>query len=300
MIPWNKLPEDAQKAILTMILVFGGTSASCRLGPPICDPPPPPATTPMLCDPPPPPSTTPRPTLTLTPSATPTRTPSPTPMICDPAPPPSVTPMICDPPPPPPPVTVAPGQHFTVRTVQIETDQAVSGVVIRGAVVDQDGQPLGGLPILISHAGAQVERFSDGWGAFYYSSRQVGDYVLSIRGDAMSQVNLNLKRHDVVIVEWMESREDSQAPLPLAEIRSVDIVWQEGFTFGVETPWPGARYRWSVSGGRLVETHAGVTWQPALEPGRYLLQVVADWGRAGLAVDAVVLVVAEDGGVSFG
>jgi hypothetical protein len=35
-----------------------------------------------------------------------------------------------------------------------------------------------------------------------------------------------------------------------------------------------------------------VRWQPPAGPGRYLLQVVADWDYAGLAVDAVVLTVA--------
>lgn len=191
MAPWSKLPKDLQKAILTMIILYGSASVSCRLGPVICDPPPPPSVTPMICDPPPPPTTATRPT------ATPTITP----MICDPPPPPTVTPMICDPPPPPPP---------------------------------------GG-----------------------------------------------------------ESRPESQDRLPLAEIRAVDIVWEDGLTFGAETPWSGARYRWSVSGGTLSESGEGVVWQPPTEPGRYLLQVVADWGQAGLAVDALVLAVGEDGSVTI-
>jgi hypothetical protein len=191
MAPWNKLPKDLQKAILAMIILYGGASVSCRLGPVICDPPPPPSVTPMICDPPPPPTTAPQPT------ATPTITP----MICDPAPPPSITPMICDPPPPPP-----------------------------------------------SGGGSRLE---------------------------------------------LEDR------LPLAEIRTVDIVWEDGLTFGAETPWPGARYRWSVSGGTLAGSGEGVVWQPPAEPGRYLLQVVADWGQAGLAVDALVLAVEEDGSVTI-
>ena len=94
-----------------------------------------------------------------------------------------------------------------------------------------------------------------------------------------------------------ESRPESQDRLPLAEIRAVDIVWEDGLTFGAETPWPGAHYRWSTSGGTLSESGGGVVWQPPAEPGRYLLQVVADWGQAGLAVDALVLVVEEDGSV---
>jgi hypothetical protein len=221
MVPWNKLPADLQKAILTMIVIFGGTSASCRLGPPICDPPPPPATTPMLCDPPPPPPSG-TPTLTATATITPTLTASPTttPMICDPPPPPpSSTPMLCDPPPPP-------------------SSNAAPG---------QSGHRA---PAAMLHAG-----------------------------------------------------EEMQDPLPLAEIRTVDIIWEEGasgLAFTAETPWPGAHYRWSVSGGSLVEESGCVVWRPPVEPGRYLLQVVADWGRTGLAVDAAVLVVEEDGSVSFG
>jgi hypothetical protein len=217
MVPWNKLPDDLQKAILTMILVFGGTSASCRLGPPICDPPPPPATTPMLCDPPPPPPSS-TPTLTATATMTPTATVSPTttPMICDPAPPPpSSTPMLCDPPPAPP-SSAAPGQS-------------------------------------------------------------------GLRASA--------------------ARPHARQELPLAEIRSVDIVWEggtSGLAFAAETPWPGARYRWNASGGSLVEESGCVVWQPPVEPGRYLLQVVADWGRTGLAVDSVVMVVEDDGSVRFG
>jgi len=180
------------------------------------------------------------------------------------------------------------------------SDASLSGIAIRGILVDQDGQPLGGLPILIEHDGSQVERFSDELGAFYYSSPEAGSYVVGVRADATSQLNLNLKLHEVASIEWTESREGSQAPLPLAEVRSVDIVWQDRLAFAAETPWPGARYRWSVSGGALVETDQGMTWQPPLEPGRYLLQVVADWGRVGLAVDAVILVVEDDGSVTFG
>jgi hypothetical protein len=85
----------------------------------------------------------------------------------------------------------------------------------------------------------------------------------------------------------------------LAEIRAVDIVWQAGLSFAAETPWPDARCRWSVSGGTLVEAAGSVTWQPPAEPGRYLLQVVADWGRTGLAVDAVVLIVEKNGRVTW-
>jgi hypothetical protein len=49
----------------------------------------------------------------------------------------------------------------------------------------------------------------------------------------------------------------------------------------------------------LAESDERVSWQPPAEPGRYLLQVIADWGQAGLAVDALVLVVEEDGSVTI-
>jgi hypothetical protein len=332
MIPWNKLPGDLQKAILAMVIVFGGTSTACRLAPPICDPAPPPPTTPrtpsaqpptgtpmicdpapppvtarpptgtpMICDPAPPPSIT--PSLKATATATPTTpaTPTPPPIICDPAPPPPLTgtPMICDPPPPPPPATVAPGQHFTPRRVQIASDGSAPGVNIRASIVDQAGQPVSGLKVLVEHAGEEVPLYSGRGGAFFANFPEAGTYILSIEGAESSRLTLELKLHDVATVEWVESRDQSQLPLPLAEIRAVAIVRQAGLSFAAQTPWPDARHRWSVSGGTLAEAAGSVTWQPPVEPGRYLLQVVADWGRTGLAVDAVVLVVEEDGRVTW-
>ena len=86
--------------------------------------------------------------------------------------------------------------------------------------------------------------------------------------------------------------------LPLAEIRTVTIVPGRNLSFRAETPWPGAQWRWSVSGGALQGRGARVTWQPPVEPGRYLLQVAADWGATGLAVDARVLEVGLDGRVT--
>jgi hypothetical protein len=97
----------------------------------------------------------------------------------------------------------------------------------------------------------------------------------------------------------------SGAALPLAEIRTVSIYWDdeagdsaEGLVFEAGSPWPGAGYRWSASGGTLDGDGERVAWQPPAEPGRYLLQVVADWDAAGLAVDALVLVVGDDGSVT--
>jgi len=100
----------------------------------------------------------------------------------------------------------------------------------------------------------------------------------------------------------------ARAPLPLAEIRAVSILWDDGagegeggLVFEAGAPWPGARYRWTASGGTLTAgAGGGASWQPPEEPGRYLLQVVADWGAAGMAVDALVLVVGADGSVTVG
>jgi hypothetical protein len=94
------------------------------------------------------------------------------------------------------------------------------------------------------------------------------------------------------------------AALPLAEIRTVSIYWDddgdstEGLVFEAGSAWSGARYRWTASGGTLEEHGEQVTWQPPAEAGRYLLQIVADWDAAGLAVDALVLVVGNDGSVT--
>lgn len=219
MVPWNKLPKDMQKAILVIIAMTGGSTAgACRPpGPVICDPAPPPTTspappiTPIICDPAPPPALTvspllasPTPTATLTPTATPTSTPTVgppiTPIICDPAPPPAETPMIFDPPPAP----------SSLRDVPPSA---------------------------------------------------------------------------------------TYAALPLAEIRSVRIMRGDALTFTASTPWPGAAMRWTASGGTLAGEGQVVTWLPPAEPGRYLLQVVADWGQVALAVDALVLEVGEDGRV---
>lgn len=89
------------------------------------------------------------------------------------------------------------------------------------------------------------------------------------------------------------------AELPLAEIRTVELAWAGGLSFEARSPWPGARYRWSVSGGELVDQGDRSEWRPPVEAGRYLLQVAADWGWQGLAVDALVLTVNERGEVTF-
>ena len=214
--------------------------------------------------------------------------------------------MICDPPPPPPPTsqpqtvlpaTVVPGQHFIPRIVEMSSDPELAGAAVEGTITDQGGQRLGGLAVALTGDAFRTKTITDQAGAFGFVVPKPGTYVLAIAGDETNALNLELELHDVAIVAWEETWEDSRAPLPLAELRTVEIVWQDGLTFAAETPWPGAWYRWSASGGRLIEDSRGVIWQPPAEPGRYLLQVVADWGRTGLAVDAAVLIVEDDGGV---
>jgi hypothetical protein len=304
MLPWNKLPKDLQKAILAMIIMGGGTIACGRVGPMVCDPPPPPTTTSL-----------PTPRIYGDPTAPPptARPPTgpPTPMICDPAPPPSrtatprpiKTPMICDAPPRPAITPTAVRQrHFQAHKFEISSDPTLTGAGARGTVVDSRGRPLAGLKVMAQDPNSDL-RFvgvTDANGAFMLLIPKPGDYLLMVEGDYTNGLRLNLKQHDLVIMEWGEIAGQSQLLLPLAEIRAVDITWHDGLTFGAETPWPDARYRWSASGGTLVEDGERVTWQPPVEPGRYLLQVVADWGQAGLAVDALTLIVEEDGSVTVG
>ena len=83
----------------------------------------------------------------------------------------------------------------------------------------------------------------------------------------------------------------------MAEVRTVEIAWQVGLEFVASSMWSGARYEWMVTGGSLVTRGDRVVWQPPQTSGRYLLQVAADWGRHALAVDAVVLVIEEDGSI---
>ena len=287
MVPWNMLPKDLQKALLA-IIVLGGTRVIA------CSPP-------IVCDPAPPPTTSPR----LTPE------PFRTPMICDPAPPPSrtatprpiKTPMICDAPPRPAITPTAVRQrHFQARKFEMSSDSTLTGAGSRGTVVDARGQPLAGLKVMAQDPNSDL-RFvgvTDSNGAFMLLIPKPGDYLLMVEGDYTNGVRLNLKQHDLVIMEWVEIAGQSQLLLPLAEIRTVDITWHDGLTFGAETLWSDAHYRWSASGETLVEDGERVTWQPPTEPGRYLLQVVADWGQVGLAVDALTLVVEEDGSVAVG
>lgn len=312
MIPWSKLPKDVQKSILIMF-ILSGTATGSGCCPMVCDPAPPPPTTPkltptftpMICDPAPPPS------LTRTSPSSPTLTP----MICDPAPPPSrtstpgtrasITPMICDPAPAPSirqesqtaPIPAA-ERHFQLRTLELSSDETLVGAGVRGRVVDLDGNPLPQIQVTAQNLDANIEAWSDQGGVFYLRLPKSGAYLVTVGGDSAHALPLTLNEHDLATVEWQEVPGESQSILPLAEIRTVDIVCEGCPSFNAETPWAGARLRWSVSGGRLVGEGEQVTWEPPSQPGRYLLQVVADWGRIGMAVDSVVLVLAPDRSVT--
>lgn len=298
MIPWNKLPKDMQHAILWLVAFFTGGSASGCKPPMICDPAPPPSSTPtpgisrtpMICDPPPPPSRTPTPGLSRTP------------MICDPAPPPSRTPMICDPPPPPygetrPPVT---RRFFRVKNLRTAAAQTATGVTIKGTVTDQQGKPLPGVQVFIQGGVINQSARTDAQGAFVLQLPRAGNYTVTVEGDPGSTVTLALKTGEAATVDWVQDDGTSGERLPLAEIRSVEIVWESGLDFYAQSLWPEGQLQWTASGGTLAETDEVVTWQPPDEPGRYLIQVVADWGSAGLAVDSIVLVVGQDGSVVEG
>lgn len=270
---WDQLPPDVQKALLVTLVVMGGTSASCRLlGPVICDPAPPPST-PMICDPPPPPPIT------------------ATPMICDPAPPP---------PTPYPTVTIAPGQHFVAHVVDTRLDPNIAGALIQGAVFDQGGRLLPGISLVVSGEGWEARAVTDQSGSFTLTVPQAGTYSLAVAGDEGNALTVTLSPSAIITVNWQETWDESRAPLPLAEVRSVRIDWQGGLTFAARSPWPGATCRWTATGGTLIDEGDRVTWQPPAKPGRYMLQLVADWGWRGLAVDALTLTVDQDGLVHLG
>ncbi|MBU0493529.1 MAG: hypothetical protein KKA73_28710 [Chloroflexi bacterium] len=91
--------------------------------------------------------------------------------------------------------------------------------------------------------------------------------------------------------------------LPLAHRREARVVQLGPRTldFGVECPAPGGDVQWTVTGGALAALPGGgVRWEPADQPGRYLLQATVDWGTDGLAVDSRVLTVTEEGAITVG
>ncbi len=305
MVPWNKLPRDAQKTILALLVLSGvSTTAGCRT-PVICDPAPPPRSatptekpSPMIFDPPPTP-----------PTAAASRTPSP--MIFDPPPTPrtaaptrTLPPIICDPAPGPP-STRAPGAtgtpaaapSFRVRSLQTTSDPTSDGAVVRGSVYDEQNHPLAAVKVSVQWDGNLIDIMTGPDGSFFFRLPNPGQVRVFAGGDQASGISLELKAHDVVNVEWMKQPARSGLVLPLAEIRTVDIVWGDGLDFSVDTAWPGARLHWTVTGGELTGEADAVTWEPPPESGRYLLQLVADWGYEGLAVDSLVLTVCADGSI---
>jgi hypothetical protein len=332
MIPWQKLPKDFQRTVLTIVILSGEAAAASSCRPMVCDPAPPPRTTPtptmtpMICDPAPPPRTTPTPTMTPSSTFTPmicdpappptvTRTPTMTPMICDPPPPPGgkprLTPMICDPPPrpdltprPEPSAEVAlPG--FEASSVQVVPGRVQEWIEVRGTVKDHLGNPVPQAIITLMAPGFEITSSTNDSGVYSLHISAPGPYRMFVGVDRSHSVPLDLKLHDLATVDWVAVSAESRAPLPLAEIRTVKIAQvtadsapAQNLAFGAASPWPDADYRWTVSGGTLTGAGPRVRWQPPAEPGRYLLQVVADWDYAGLAVDAVVLAVAADGRVT--
>ena len=300
MIPWRKLSPEMQKSVLALIVLYGGANLTSCCAPLVCDPAPPPRTatpfprlSPIICDPAPPPSVQP----TQSRPASPTFAPPPTSLR---------TPIICDPPPRPatagPSVTATPiaSRRFQLRNLQMTTDSTLSGAAVRGIIYDRQSRPYGGVKVTVQSAGARVDTVTAADGSFLIQVASPGSYQLLVGADSSSAVPLELKPFDVATVELKEIEPQSAAPLPLAEIRVVDIVWGDDLTFKAETAWADARYRWSVTGGSLIESEGSVTWQPPAESGRYLLQLVADWGASGLAVDSLELAVSAEGYILVG
>jgi hypothetical protein len=219
--------------------------------------------------------------------------------------------MICDPPPgpdraprPKPSAEVA-LTGFEARSVQVLPDRIAVGIEVWGTVSDYLGNPVPQAKITVMMPGIEITSSTSDSGAYSLRVTAPGAYRMFVGVDQSHSVPLDLKLHDLALVEWAGTAPESQAPLPLAEIRTVKIAQvtagsapAQYLDFAATTPWPDAHCHWSVSGGTLTETGPRVRWQPPAEPGRYLLQVVADWDYAGLAVDAVVLTVTADGRVT--
>ncbi len=265
----KKRAKGLRKAILTAAAIFGGTTTGACARPVICDPAPPPTT-----------------------ARTPT--PSMTPMICDPMPPPSVTVA-----PQGTPTSVA-TQRFAVVSYEVSSDPNLEGAAVQGMVYNMQGEGIAGLTVWAEAGAVRLEATTDARGAFDLRLPQPGSYFLTLANDRSSGLVLDLKLHDLAEVVWAELEPEVPTSLPMAEIRTVKITHLDGLSFGAESPWPKGHCRWSVSGGALERAGTNVTWQPPAEPGRYLLQVVADWGPAGLAVDAWTLTVGTDGSVAIG
>ncbi len=300
MIPWHKLSPEMQSSVLAVIVAYGGANLAGCCAPLVCDPAPPPRSatpfprqSPIICDPAPPPSVQPT-------QSRPVSSPLPaTPTLFK-------TPIICDPPPRPatadPSATATPiaSRRFQLRNLQMTTDATLSGAVVRGIIYDRQSRPFVGMLVVIQAGSTRIETTSASDGSFLIRVASPGSYQLLVGTDPSSAVPLELKRFDVAAVEFKELEPQPVASLPLAEIRLVDIVWGDDLTFKAETAWPDARYRWSATGGTLIESGDSATWQPPAESGRYLLQLVADWGIGGIAVDSLDLAVSAEGYVLVG
>ena len=219
-------------------------------------------------------------------------------MICDPAPPPDLSPR------PEPSAEVAlPG--FKAQAVQILPNGVQEGIEVRGKVTDRQGNPMREVRIALAASDVEISSRTNRDGSYTLHFNSPGSYQMFVGVDRSHSVPLDLKLHDLATVDWVAVSAESRAPLPLAEIRTVKIAQiaagaaaSSGLAFAAASPWPDADYQWRVSGGTLTGAGPRVHWQSPADPGRYLLQVVADWDYAGLAVDAVVLTVTADGRVT--
>jgi hypothetical protein len=300
MIPLHKLSPEMQKSVLTLMVLYGGANLTGCCAPLVCDPAPPPRTatpfprlSPIICDPAPPPSVQPTQARPVSPASVATPDFLRTPIICDPPPRPATA---------GPAVTATPiaSRRFQLRNLQMTTDSTLTGAVVRGVIYDRQSRPFSGVLVAMQAGVTRIETTSASDGSFLIRVASPGSYQLLVGTDSSSALPLELKRFDVAAVEIREIEPVPLSSLPLAEIRVVDIVWGDDLTFNAETAWPDAQYRWSVTGGKLIESAGFVTWQPPGESGRYLLQLVADWGVSGLAIDSLELAVSAEGYVLVG
>lgn len=178
-------------------------------------------------------------------------------------------------------------------------DNTMPGAAVRGRVVDRHGLPLGLIDVSARLGDTIVTAQTGDDGTFLLSLPTSGTYSITLGEGSSNPIAVTLAQHDVAIIEWQEFAVQPQSLLPLAEIRTVNIMVRDNLVFRAASPWPDAAYRWSVSGGALELDGDKVIWKPPLRAGRYLLQLIADWGRAGLAVDSMVLQLEGDGSLSI-
>ena len=219
-------------------------------------------------------------------------------MLCDPPPQPDLSPR-------PEPTTEVVLLDLEARSVQVISDLVQEGIEVRGTVADRQGNPIREVRIVLAAADVEISSRTNGDGSYTLHFNSPGSYQMFVGVDRSHSVPLDLKLHDLATVDWVAVSAESRAPLPLAEIRTVKIAQiaagaaaSSGLAFAAASPWPDADYQWRVSGGTLTGAGPRVHWQSPADPGRYLLQVVADWDYAGIAVDAVVLTVTADGRVT--